>query len=115
MSLLRLHDNNIWHLDYDTTPIEYWPYTTWVHDAVFEGPRDQFRYLEEQLRELFNKAGIRVGMENKAAYGVKDYKQRLWYLGFYDFRFTLGLSVASPDWCKPVRKDASAEPGTINR
>lgn len=115
MALLTLHEDGLWHLDYEIEPVEYWPYTTWVHEAVFEGPRDKFRDLEEHLRNLFNTSGIRVGMENKAAYGVKDYKDRIWYLGFYDFRFTIGMTVSSPDWSKPVRKDASAEPGTFNR
>jgi hypothetical protein len=115
MALLHLMDDGLWMLDYDITPVEFWPYTTLVYDVVMTGPRDKFRKIEDEIIELFKAADIKAHSENKSAFGVKDHIGMMWFFGFKDFRFDLGMSVRSDTWSKPYTKGSMGETGTFRR
>lgn len=107
MSILSLNKEGIWFLDYELEPVEFWPYTTIVTDVVFTGPREQFDDLNKELVRMFKEQGIEAYIENKCAFGVKDHRGSMWYLGFKDFRFDLGMSVRPDQGKQPVRKSGT--------
>ncbi len=76
-----------WH------PVEFWGYTTWVRDRIFEADRIQFDNMQHELVEHFQTATIRAYHENKCAFGFKSDSGKMLYLGFYDFKFTVGLTA----------------------
>lgn len=93
-----------WDFDYDLEPVEFWPYTTRVTDIVLLAPRDDFRMMYPCLIRRFQEAGIKAYDDNKVAFGARRPKQdQVWYFGFYDFSFSLGLSVAPDLGLKPLR------------
>ncbi len=105
MAILNLIDDR-WVLDYELTPVEYWPYTTYVYDVVMTGPREKFQALQKELVKMFQEAGIRAVEDNKSAFGLKDIDGRMWYFGFKDFRFDLGTRVMPENMhVKVIRKD----------
>lgn len=104
MAILHLEKDGLWYFDMELEPVEFWPYTTIVHEVVFTGPRDSFNRIEKDLVDKFKTAGINIGADNKTAYGVKDYKGKIWYFGFKDFWFDLGMAVDSRDHKEPIRK-----------
>lgn len=105
MSIIELYENGIWHLEWDIESHEFWPYTSLVQEVAFSAPRKFFKDIEHELYEKFKKDGFKIGPDNKSAFGVVDRFQKIWYLGFYDYRFSLGLSVRSLDHREPIRKE----------
>jgi hypothetical protein len=105
MTLLTLNEGGLWYLDYEVEPVEFWPYTTHVRDVVFSAPRKEVASLNEELLRIFKAAGIKAYADNKCAFGMRDHKLRMWYLGFKDFTFNLGLSVEPDQWLKPIKRE----------
>jgi len=107
MALLRMAERGTWLLEIDAEPLVFWPYTTIVTDVVMSGPREEFNSLHQELIKMFNEAGIKAYEENKSAFGVKDFLNKVWYLGFKDGRFDLGMGIRPDSWINPVRRPNS--------
>ena len=109
MAVLILDEDGAWRIDIFLEPVEFWPYTTYVTDVVMSGPRKQFDDLNKYLIDEFKRAGIKAHEENKCAFGLKDGDGKMWYFGFKDFRFSLGMGVRSDSWIKPLVKDKESK------
>lgn len=106
MTIIRMEEDGTMFLDtLDLEPYEFWGYTTHVQDVAFSGPRGKSsNNMEHKLYDRFRMAGIKCSEQNKAVFGIKDRHGKLWYIGFYDFRISVGLSVRSDDHVRAIRK-----------
>lgn len=103
MAIIEFDDKGHTYLSLNIEPYEFWPYTTIVRDEIVRLPRDRVGDLHNKLIEAFVEHGIKAHVDNKTVFGIK-YNYRILYLGFYDFQFSIGDSVHSDGWIKPIRK-----------
>lgn len=109
MSVLLYRDGRV-ILNHAIIPYEFWPYSTHVEDIALSGARADFMHIYDDLLELFKGYRIRTEVDNKTAFGVKDFSGRVWYLGFKDSQFHLGLRVRPDPWITPERAKSSDVP-----
>ena len=90
---------------YDT-PKAFYPYTSSVQDRIFvvhDYQRSkEFKDLREGLSKWFKREGINAEIDNKIVFEVEKEDGKSIFFGFYDFTFSIGLSVKSEN--KPYVK-----------
>jgi hypothetical protein len=94
-------------IGYRTKPIAFYPYTSRVMGRFFSASYHdipEIKAFRDDLIHLFNSCGIKARLDNKIVFEVEtELGQRVFY-GFYDWKFSIGFSVKSDPWIKPVTK-----------
>lgn len=99
MSVFSISDDGSWFLDPSLEPVEFWPYTTIVREQIFKIPERKVQGLHEALIKLFREATIDAYVDNKTVFALREDKfgiagqPKMFYLGFKDGNFVLGLSI----------------------
>lgn len=83
---------------YDT-PKAFYPYTSSVQDRIFVIENYQrskeFKDFKQGLSKWFESEGIWAEIDNKIVFEVERKDGKSIFFGFYDFTFSIGLSVRS--------------------
>jgi len=98
--MLRIVDGHA-YLDSDIEPVEFWPYTTNVREVIFQTDYkagDGYSKIQSDLLALFKEHGFICEPDNKIAFGVKTGDGKVYYIGFKDWRFSIGTSYRTDDW-----------------
>jgi len=84
---------------HDSKPVKFHPYTSRTKERVFEVScgsdselAKEYRYLEEDLLNLFNRSGIKCDLDNKIVFECEVEGGKKIFYGFYDWTFSIGLS-----------------------
>lgn len=97
------------YIEVEGSPVAFYPYTSCVMDRIFV-VRDyhripEIKMLRQELLDYFQACKIDARMDNKIAFQMDVDGKRIFY-GFYDWTFSIGMSVRSDSWIKPiVRKE----------
>lgn len=90
-------------------PVAFWPYTSVVLDRCFtlEFKRgDCVDTLEQTLLDMFNAAGIEARADNKIVFEFYNTDtERLMYIGFYDWRMSVGFKMRTDDWNRTEKRE----------
>jgi hypothetical protein len=89
-------------------PIAFYPYSSIVQDRIFDIEDyyniPEIKEFQQYLIDWFKDNGIKAARDSKIAFEVEIKGVRLFY-GFKDWRFSIGMSVRSDSWIKPVTAD----------
>ena len=91
-------------------PVRFYPYTSAVRTRVYAENMTQdpdrsmyFEKTEQELIALFNAHGIPARTDNKIVFEFEKDGKSI-FVGFYDWTFSIGLSVFSDKWIVPIGK-----------
>lgn len=94
-------------LSRDLVPVAFYPYTTFVQNRILEGerlePLDPFNILCMEIKRKVLALGVqwdnKVAIELKIEYpsALMEHKSGTMFLGYCDNKWSLGLSIWSPD------------------
>lgn len=109
MAILTMTETGNWYLDPELEPMAFWPYTTIVHERLFSAPVDaKAKEFLAKLIKQFRDEGINAYEENKCAFEFVDhgpnYESKVYYVGFKDGLFHVGLSVRADKTIEPNKK-----------
>jgi hypothetical protein len=95
------------YVEVEGNPVAFYPYTSCVMDRIFvirdysEIP--EIKKLRQELIDFFQACKINARIDNKIAFELDVEGKRIFY-GFYDWTFSIGFSVRSDSWVKPITR-----------
>lgn len=103
-----------YEIPYGAIPVAFYPYTSIVFERIIsvhygssmEEESIQIRQFEKDLHYWFNANGIPSQHDNKIVFEIKlSLDGSSVFYGFKDWVFSIGLSVRSDAWIKPLTKE----------
>jgi hypothetical protein len=91
---------------YNGTPKAFYGYTSIVHDRIMSTDyysNQEIKELQNELIKWFNEQGIKACYDNKIVFEV-DINGKSIFIGFKDWKCSIGFSVHSDSWIKPITK-----------
>ena len=83
----------------ELTPIKFYPYTSWVRQRIYRTDSNEFtRRFKQELIEQFQACGVKAYDDNKIVFEVQTEDEYTLCFGFYDGRFSIGLSAETEEW-----------------
>ena len=83
----------------ELTPIRFYPYTSRVRERIYRTDSNEFtRQFKQELIDRFVEAGIKAYDDNKIVFEVETEDEYTLCFGFYDGRFSIGLSAETDDF-----------------